>query len=90
MAHPCIYCSSDCYCNGSVDDIIVDKTPTCCQGCGCDSFDEDHGWDDDDCDDDEFEPCSRCDGHPACEDHGCAFKLALGKLVNRDLSSDNL
>jgi len=24
-----------------------------------------------------FEPCSRCDGHPACEDCGCAVTLGL-------------
>ena len=29
----------------------------------------------------EFEECSRCDGHPACEDFGCAFKLGCGHLV---------
>lgn len=29
----------------------------------------------------EFTPCSRCDGHPACEDFGCAFDLGLCKKV---------
>lgn len=41
----------------------------------------------DDDDEIEFEPCSRCDGHPACEDFGCAFKLGVGHLVKTD---DNL
>ena len=32
----------------------------------------------------EFVPCSKCDGHPACEDFGCAFELGLWKMVKRD------
>lgn len=36
-------------------------------------------------DEDEFVPCSKCDGHPACEDHGCAFKLGLGKMVKKNI-----
>ena len=32
----------------------------------------------------EFERCSKCDGHDACEDFGCAFKLGVGNLVNDD------
>jgi len=39
---------------------------------------EDTLWDDDE---PEFIPCNRCDGHPACEDFGCAFKLGLGRKV---------
>lgn len=87
MAHPCIYCGSECDCNGSLDDIIVDKTPKNCEGCGCKEFAEDQGWDEDDWDDDEdyeFQPCAKCDGHPACEDHGCAYQLGLGRMVKRD------
>ncbi|AYQ31420.1 hypothetical protein [Runella sp. SP2] len=33
MAHPCFCCSGECYCNGSIDDVIVDKTPKNCNGC---------------------------------------------------------
>lgn len=33
----------------------------------------------------EFTNCSNCDGHPACEDFGCAFKLGLDDLVENDL-----
>ena len=32
----------------------------------------------------EFERCSKCDGHDACEDFGCAFKLGIGNMVQRD------
>ncbi len=32
----------------------------------------------------EFERCSKCDGHDACEDFGCAFKLGVGHMVNDD------
>lgn len=37
-------------------------------------------------DDDGFEfiPCSKCDGHPACEDFGCAYELGLGRMVRRN------
>lgn len=31
---------------------------------------------------DEFKECSDCDGHPACEDFGCAFENGCGHLVN--------
>lgn len=33
MAHPCCICDSECYCNGSIDDVIVDLTPKNCRGC---------------------------------------------------------
>jgi len=33
----------------------------------------------------EFIPCSKCDGHPACEDFGCAIELGLGRMVKRDI-----
>ena len=33
----------------------------------------------------EFIPCSLCDGHPACEDFGCAFDLGIGKLVKNTI-----
>jgi hypothetical protein len=40
---------------------------------------------DDDLDDEtEFIPCELCDGHPACEDFGCAFELGCGHLVKQD------
>lgn len=42
-------------------------------------------WQDDfDEDDSEFQRCSKCDGHDACEDFGCAFKSGLGHLVEND------
>lgn len=40
--------------------------------------------DDDSYEDAEFAPCSQCDGHPACEDFGCAFQLGLGRMVGRN------
>lgn len=40
--------------------------------------------DDFDDDDNEFQRCSKCDGHDACEDFGCAFKAGLGHLVEDD------
>lgn len=33
----------------------------------------------------EFTPCSECDGHPACEDFGCAYELGLGRMVKKDI-----
>lgn len=39
---------------------------------------------DSDIDDDDFDPCSDCDGHDACRDFGCAFKAGLGHLVKND------
>lgn len=48
MAHPCCICGSECYCLGSIDDAIVDKTPKGCEGCGCKEFAKDQGWEDDD------------------------------------------
>lgn len=50
MAHPCIICGSDCYCHGDIDDIIVSKTPKGCEGCGCEEFAENQGWDEGDWD----------------------------------------
>lgn len=45
----------------------------------------------DDCEDDEleFKPCSKCDGHPACEDFGCAYNHGLSHLVNKELGSND-
>ena len=37
-------------------------------------------------DEPEFIPCSKCDGHPACEDFGCAYELGLGLMVKKDFS----
>lgn len=31
----------------------------------------------------EFISCDRCDGHPACEDFGCAYELGLGNMVRK-------
>jgi hypothetical protein len=72
--HPCKYCGSNCHCVETGDHLTINSTPTCCQGCGCQL---------DDYDEDEFSPCSKCDGHAACEDFGCAFELGLGKLINK-------
>lgn len=55
MAHPCIYCGSECYCNGDIDDVIVSKTPKNCEGCGCEEFAEDQGWNEDDWNDDDVD-----------------------------------
>lgn len=44
-------------------------------------------WDDLN-DDEEFIPCSRCDGYPACEDFGCAYALGLGRLVSKEPGAD--
>ena len=42
-------------------------------------------WQDEfDDNDNEFQRCSKCDGHDACEDFGCAFKAGLGHLVEND------
>jgi hypothetical protein len=35
-------------------------------------------------DEPEFVRCSKCDGHDACEDFGCAFELGLGRMVKAD------
>lgn len=42
-------------------------------------------------DDDEWEfiPCDRCDGHPACEDFGCAYALGLGRMVRKNIEPGN-
>jgi len=32
-------------------------------------------------DEDDFVECDKCDGHDACRDFGCAFKLGLGHMV---------
>ena len=42
-----------------------------CDECKCPEPDLDED------DEIEFIPCSRCDGHDACEDFGCAFELGL-------------
>lgn len=46
MAHPCIYCDGDCFCNGDYDDVITSKTPKDCEGCGCHEDEDDDLWDD--------------------------------------------
>lgn len=40
-------------------------------------------------DEEEFTPCFKCDGHPACEDFGCAIKLGLGRMVNKNIEPGN-
>ncbi|RYF85793.1 MAG: hypothetical protein EOO03_12760 [Chitinophagaceae bacterium] len=32
----------------------------------------------------EFNACPNCDGHPACEDFGCAIEHGLGHMVQPD------
>lgn len=39
-------------------------------------------------DETEFIPCLLCDGHPACEDYGCAIELGLGRMVKKDRAQD--
>jgi hypothetical protein len=85
MAHPCILCGSECDCNGDLDDVIISKTPKSCEGCGCEEFAEDQGWIDNG-DEQEFYPCSKCDGHAACEDFGCAIGLGLAKMVKKNIT----
>lgn len=48
-------------------------------------FDPQDFWEDDE---PEFIPCSMCDGHPACEDFGCAFEAGCGHLVKKDPGND--
>jgi hypothetical protein len=36
-------------------------------------------------DEDEFEPCSDCDGHDACRDFGCAIDAGLSHLLQKTL-----
>lgn len=36
-------------------------------------------------DEDDFQECADCDGHDACRDFGCAFKLGLGRKVKHPL-----
>jgi hypothetical protein len=51
-----------------------------------DNSQPDEPEDDDEVNDDfEFNPCSKCDGHDACEDFGCAIELGLGRMVKRDI-----
>lgn len=57
------------------------KLPVRCSA----DFDED-----DYSDEDEFIPCSRCDGHDACADFGCAFELGLGHMVEQEPGSDGV
>lgn len=45
--------------------------------------------DDFDLDEAEFIPCSECDGHPACEDFGCAIELGLGRMVKKNIEPGN-
>lgn len=36
-------------------------------------------------DEPEFISCSVCDGHPACEDFGCAIELGLRRMVRKNI-----
>jgi hypothetical protein len=76
MAHACILCGCECCCSGDWDDTIVSKTPSSCEGCGCEAFAKDQGLNDD-YDESEFIACDKCDGHPACEDFGCAIEAGI-------------
>ena len=38
-----------------------------------------------DLEEDDFVECDKCDGHPACEDFGCAYELGLGRMVKKDI-----
>lgn len=40
---------------------------------------------DDGDDEDDFQRCSECDGHDACEDFGCAITAGLGHLLQKPL-----
>lgn len=44
-------------------------------------------WDDYN-EEEEFTPCSGCDGHPACEDFGCAIEAGLGEMVKKNLDNN--
>lgn len=46
---------------------------------------KDPNLEDDFDDDPEFIPCNKCDGHPACEDFGCARSLGLSNMVKKDI-----
>lgn len=62
MAHPCFNCGSECYCNGSIDDAVVDLTPKNCEGCdSCQERIEDRdGLYDDNHDDSYSGECPHC------------------------------
>lgn len=45
--------------------------------------------DEDDSSESDFIPCSRCDGHPACEDFGCAIELGLGRMMRKNIEPGN-
>ena len=54
MAHSCPECGSQCYCNGDIDDILLEGTDeeeacTCCSG--GDDEDDEVDYDDQDCED---------------------------------------
>jgi hypothetical protein len=54
---------------------IEEMAAECCAACGYPDTDDE--------DEDDFQECAQCDGHPACEDFGCAIKLGLGHLVKQ-------
>ncbi len=74
MAHECIFCGDVCYCSGDIDDTqgMSDEN---CKGCGCETGREYNG------DEDDFEPCSECDGRDACADFGCAVEHGIVGLA---------
>lgn len=49
------------------------------------SKDEEEYDDYNDDDDYDFQECYECDGHPSCEDFGCAIKAGLGHLLKNPL-----
>ena len=45
MAHSCPDCDQACYCNGDLDDLLLDDDEAV-DACGhCDPFDDDEEWD---------------------------------------------
>ncbi len=54
----------------------------CDNVCNC-KYEHECGYLDND--DDDFTPCSDCDGHDACRDFGCAIDLGLEHMINPPL-----
>lgn len=80
MAHPCIHCGSECDCSGDWDDIIVSKTPSSCEGCGCEEvFSDDDDYNDDDDDEIIGYQCLGC-GHVGDNPYEC--DMCTGSAVD--------
>lgn len=67
--------------------LLTDESPMpycpCCGGALIEN--EDYCFENDE---DDFQPCDKCDGHDACADFGCAFELGLGHLVKNQNPSE--